>query len=75
MNDLKPCPFCGSKARVELLANENGSILIKAACSSCCASTGDTLVFASRTEVVDTVSRINSAASDAIDFWNNRGEL
>lgn len=59
MKELKPCPFCGGKARLEAIDFDDGDSTWWVLCSVCGAET-------------DEYSGGTEAAADAIKAWNNR---
>lgn len=60
MNDLKPCPFCGGKARLFV----NGGVRV--ICSKCCVGT---------MILTDSLAYESNAVETVIKAWNRRGDV
>lgn len=60
MNDLKPCPFCGGKARLFV----NGGVRV--ICSKCCVGT---------MILTDSLAYESNAVETVIKAWNRRADV
>ena len=73
MNDqnLKPCPFCGSKAKIEILPvtfSETPGLGIEVSCSKC------NIHKATRVVIPCSFEDIQQEYYKAIEIWNQRIE-
>jgi Lar family restriction alleviation protein len=66
MSDLKPCPFCGSKAQVKEREEPNGDIYAVTECVEC---------YAEMPIAVSWMEEVNDYLPKSIAAWNRRADL
>lgn len=69
---LKPCPFCGGEARIEIANVSSGIMTMYVACSNPECSAKIRFVDRSGDSVVVTVGEFLASVSKIVEKWNKR---